>query len=50
MDRIEYAALKEIVRNKGDLSKSQQLQRDPKFVKNPDKVAKAKPVYDGTYK
>ncbi|MCK8435443.1 hypothetical protein G3I77_21210 [Streptomyces sp. D2-8] len=50
MDRIEYAALKEIVRNKGDLSKSQQLQRDPKFVNNPDKAAKAKRVYDGTYK
>ncbi|MEU3887442.1 hypothetical protein [Streptomyces sp. NPDC029041] len=50
MDRIEYAALKEIVRNKGDLSKSQQLQRNPKFVNNPDKVAKAKQVYDGTYK
>lgn len=50
MDRIEYAALKEIVRNKGDLSKSQQLQRDPKFVNNPEKVAKAKQVYDGTYK
>ena len=50
MDRIEYAALKEIVRNKGDLGKSQQLQRDPKFVNNPDKVAKAKRVYDGTYK
>ncbi|MEU0202652.1 MULTISPECIES: hypothetical protein [unclassified Streptomyces] len=50
MDRIEYAALKEIVRNKGDLSKSQQLQRDPKFANNPDKVAKAKQVYDGTYK
>ena len=50
MDRIEYAALKEIVRNKGDLGKSQQLQRDPKFVNNPDKVAKAKQVYDGTYK
>ncbi len=50
MDRIEYAALKEIVRKKGDLSKSQQLQRDPKFVNNPDKVVKAKQVYDGTYK
>ena len=50
MDRTEYAALKEIVRNKGDLSKSQQLQRDPKFVNNPEKVAKAKQVYDGTYK
>ncbi|MFG2778826.1 hypothetical protein ACGFY7_13400 [Streptomyces prunicolor] len=50
MDRIEYAALKEIVRNKGDLGKSQQLQRDPKFVNNPEKVAKAKQVYDGTYK
>ncbi|MFJ9892116.1 Flp family type IVb pilin [Streptomyces sp. NPDC091280] len=50
MDRTEYAALKEIVRNKGDLGKSQALQRDPKFVNNPEKVAKAKQVYDGTYK
>ncbi|MFJ9901367.1 Flp family type IVb pilin [Streptomyces sp. NPDC101152] len=50
MDRIEYAALKEIVRNKGDLEKSQALRRDPKFINNPDKVAKAKQVYDGTYK
>ncbi|MER6631316.1 hypothetical protein ABT301_24360 [Streptomyces sp. NPDC000987] len=50
LDRIEYAALKEIARNKGDLSKSQQLQRDPKFVNNPAKVQKAKEIYDGTYK
>jgi hypothetical protein len=50
MDRIEYAALKEIAKNKGDAGKSQQLQRDPKFVNNPEKVEKAKAVYDGTYK
>ncbi|MFF0888513.1 hypothetical protein [Streptomyces sp. NPDC003456] len=50
MDRIEYAALKEIARNKGDVGASQQLQRDPKFVGNPEKVAKAKAVYDGTYR
>jgi Flp pilus assembly pilin Flp len=50
MDRIEYAALKEIARNKGDVGKSQQLQRDPKFVDNPEKVAKAKAVYDGTHR
>ncbi|GAA2445989.1 hypothetical protein [Streptomyces glaucus] len=50
MDRIEYAALKEIARNKGDIGKSQQLQRDPKFVDNPAKVQKAKQIYDGTYK
>ncbi|MEG8276773.1 Flp family type IVb pilin [Streptomyces sp. AHA2] len=50
MDRIEYAALKEIARNKGDAGTSRQLQRDPKFVDNPDKVAKAKAVYDGTYR
>ncbi|MFE1754571.1 hypothetical protein ACFW88_29180 [Streptomyces anandii] len=50
LDRIEYAALKEIARNKGDISKSQQLQRDPKFVNNPAKVQKAKEIYDGTYK
>ena len=50
MDRIEYAALKEIAAKKGDLGKSKQLQRDPKFVDNPAKVEKAKAVYDGTYK
>ncbi|MFI1562616.1 hypothetical protein ACH4ZX_06005 [Streptomyces sp. NPDC020490] len=50
LDRIEYAALKEIARNKGDLSRSQQLQRDPKFVNNPAKVQKAKEIYDGTYR
>ncbi|MFH9010364.1 hypothetical protein ACH4C6_03230 [Streptomyces sp. NPDC017943] len=50
MDRIEYAALKEIARNKGDVGASQQLRRDPKFVGNPEKVEKAKAVYDGTYR
>ncbi|MCT7351216.1 hypothetical protein N4P33_03400 [Streptomyces sp. 15-116A] len=50
LDRIEYAALKEIARNKGDTGASQQLQRDPKFVNNPEKVEKAKQIYDGTYK
>ncbi|MDT0434425.1 MULTISPECIES: hypothetical protein [Streptomyces] len=49
LDRIEYAALKEIARNKGDLDASQQLRRDPKFVDNPAKVQKAKEIYDGTY-
>ncbi|MBZ9643395.1 Flp family type IVb pilin [Streptomyces sp. PSKA30] len=50
LDRIEYAALKEIARNKGDTGASKQLQRDPKFVNNPEKVEKAKQIYDGTYK
>ncbi|KDN79995.1 hypothetical protein DF19_23165 [Streptomyces olindensis] len=50
LDRIEYAALKEIARNKGDVGKSQQLRRDPKFVDNPAKVDKAKAIYDGTYR
>ncbi|MFE9772698.1 hypothetical protein ACFYOV_13640 [Streptomyces sp. NPDC005931] len=50
LDRIEYAALKEIARNKGDVGASKQLQRDPKFVNNPEKVEKAKQIYDGTYK
>ncbi|RZB15874.1 hypothetical protein StrepF001_29410 [Streptomyces sp. F001] len=50
MDRIEYAALQEIARHHGDASASQQLQRNPKFVNNPEKVELAQQVYDGTYR
>ncbi|GAA0516552.1 hypothetical protein Ade02nite_25310 [Paractinoplanes deccanensis] len=49
LDRNEYAALKEIVRAGGDLSASPQLSRNPRFTENPDAVAKAKAIYDGTY-
>ncbi|WP_433300386.1 hypothetical protein ACQP2F_02950 [Actinoplanes sp. CA-030573] len=49
LDRNEYAALKEIVRAGGDLSKAPQLSRNPRFTENPDAVAKAKAIYDGTY-
>ncbi|WP_097326639.1 hypothetical protein [Paractinoplanes atraurantiacus] len=48
-DRNEYAALKEIARAGGDLSASPQLSRNPRFTQNPDAVAKAKAIYDGTY-
>ncbi|MGI5211547.1 hypothetical protein [Plantactinospora sp. CA-290183] len=45
----EYAALKEIAKAGGDLSQAQQLTMHPRFVNNPDAVAKAKEIYDGTY-
>ncbi|WP_250000317.1 hypothetical protein [Actinoplanes sp. M2I2] len=49
LDRNEYAALKEIVRAGGDLSAAPQLARNPRFTANPEAVAKAKAIYDGTY-
>ena len=49
MNRVEYAALKEIAKAGGDVSKVKAFQFDPKFTKNPDAIAKAKAVYDGTY-
>ena len=49
LDRNEYAALKEIVRAGGDLSAAPQLSRNPRFAENPEAVAKAKAIYDGTY-
>jgi hypothetical protein len=49
LDRNEYAALKEIVRAGGDLSAAPQLTRNPRFTENPEAVAKAKAIYDGTY-
>ena len=49
LDRNEYAALREIVRAGGDLSAAPQLSRNPRFVDNPEAVAKAKAIYDGTY-
>ncbi|MBL7262077.1 hypothetical protein [Paractinoplanes lichenicola] len=49
LDRNEYAALKEIAQVNGDLSAAPQLTRAPRFASNPDAVAKAKAIYDGTY-
>ncbi|MDY7090491.1 MAG: hypothetical protein SYR96_36055, partial [Actinomycetota bacterium] len=49
LDRNEYAALKEIAKAGGDLSVAPQLSRAPRFTSNPDAVAKAKAIYDGTY-
>lgn len=49
LDRNEYAALQQIALAGGDLSKAQQLTRNPRFINNPDAVAKAKSIYDGTY-
>ncbi|MEV4640411.1 hypothetical protein AB0J80_24010 [Actinoplanes sp. NPDC049548] len=49
LDRNEYAALQQIVRAGGDLSAAPQLSRNPRFTGNPEAVAKAKAIYDGTY-
>ncbi|MGH3810214.1 MAG: hypothetical protein ACRDRU_27050 [Pseudonocardiaceae bacterium] len=49
LDRNEYAALKEIAKVDGDLSKVPAFSKDPRFVHNPQAVAKAKAIYDGTY-
>ena len=49
LDRNEYAALKEIAKADGDPSAAPQLSRNPRFTENPDAVAKAKAIYDGTY-
>jgi len=49
LDRNEYAALKEIAKAGGDLSKVRAFTANPRFVDNPDAVAKAKAIYDGTY-
>lgn len=49
LDRNEYAALKEIAKADGDPSKVPAFSRDPRFVNNPQVIAKAKAIYDGTY-
>lgn len=49
LDRNEYAALKEIAKANGDLSKVPAFSKDPRFVNNPQAIAKAKAIYDGTY-
>lgn len=49
LDRIEYQALQQIAQANGDLSAAPQLHRNPNFLRNPDAVARAKEIYDGTY-
>ena len=49
LDRNEYAALTELAKADGDPSKVIPFQRAPRFVNNPDAVAKAIAIYRGTY-
>lgn len=49
LNRVEYGALKEIAKAGGDPSQVNVFSRDPKYVNNPDAIAKAKSIYDGTY-
>jgi hypothetical protein len=49
LDRNEYAALTEIAKAGGDPAKVPAFQHNPRFINNPDAIAKAKAIYDGTY-
>jgi hypothetical protein len=49
LDRNEYAALTAIAKADGDPAKVPAFTRDPRFINNPDAIAKAKAIYDGTY-
>jgi len=49
LDRNEYEALKAITRAGGDPSAVTAFSRDPRFLQNPDAIATAKAIYDGTY-
>jgi hypothetical protein len=49
LDRNEYAALSAISRAGGDPAKVPAFTRDPRFINNPDAIATAKAIYDGTY-
>ncbi|MEV6846533.1 hypothetical protein [Actinoplanes sp. NPDC051411] len=49
LDRNEYAALTEIAKAGGDPAKVPAFTRDPRFIHNPDAIARAKAIYDGTY-
>ncbi|MEU1468589.1 PrsW family glutamic-type intramembrane protease [Streptomyces sp. NPDC005761] len=47
LNRVEYGALKQIVRARGDISAAPQLARDPNFVRNPEAIEKALKIYNG---
>jgi hypothetical protein len=49
LDRNEYLALREITRADGDPTRVGVFTRDPRFVNNPEAIAKAKAIYDGTF-
>ncbi|BBH71669.1 hypothetical protein ACTI_83540 [Actinoplanes sp. OR16] len=49
LDNNEYLALKEIARADGDVEKVRVFQHDPRFLSNPEAIARAKSIYDGTY-
>ena len=49
LDRNAYAALKEIAKAGGDESKLRVLSMNPRFANNPQAVADAWAVYNGTY-
>ncbi|MER6114769.1 hypothetical protein [Streptomyces sp. NPDC001743] len=47
LNRVEYAALRQIVRARGDISAAPQLARNPKFLQNPEAIEKALKIYNG---
>jgi hypothetical protein len=49
LDRNEYAALTEIAKAGGDPARVPAFTHNPRFLNNPDAIAKAKAIYDGTY-
>jgi hypothetical protein len=49
LDRNEYAALSEIAKAGGDIERVEAFRRNPRFTRNPDAVARAKAIYEGTY-
>jgi hypothetical protein len=49
LSRPEYLALRLIARADGDVGAVRQFQYNPHFSDNPDLIAKAKAIYDGTY-
>jgi hypothetical protein len=49
MDRNEYAALSLIAKNDGDVDSVRVFKHDPRFLNNPEAIAKAKEIYDGNY-
>jgi hypothetical protein len=49
LNRVEYAALHLIARAGGDVGAVTEFRFDVKFRDNPEAIAKAKAIYDGTY-
>ncbi|GLY98419.1 hypothetical protein [Actinoplanes sp. NBRC 103695] len=49
LDRNEYAALKEIAIHHGDVGAVRAFRQNPRFLENPEVIAKAKAIYDGTW-